>query len=108
MNSGSCLLKFAGGRFRLCKAGGLWTEFDRSALGSGVNVSRDFPSVFLIIVRQYIGIRHADSLQAKHSCHLLLVNKVRITELLEPIEVIEDGMVNAVGACRADITGGHA
>src|SRR5581483_180515 len=65
-------------------------------------------SVLFIIVRKNVGVRHADSLQSKDSCHFLFVDKVGITELGKPVEVVEYRVIYAVSSRRTNIGGGHA
>ena len=92
----SCLFEIVCGSGHFGKTGRLAAEYDLRFPSGGVYISSDFLAVFLIIVRQHIGIRHANGFNTKYTCHLLFIGKVRIAKLFEPVEVVKGGMINAV------------
>src|SRR5713226_8555042 len=79
------------------------TKLASGSLLRCVNVGGDLLTVFFIVVRQNIGIRHAHHLQTEDARHLLLINKVGITESLEPGEIIKHRVINAVRTGRTDV-----
>src|ERR1051325_1991276 len=83
-------------------------EFIPSALLRRIHVCRDFLPVLFIVVRQNVRIRHANGFYPKNARHLLLVGKIRISEFLEPCEVVEYGMVDAIWTAGTHVAGRHS
>src|SRR5208337_3819533 len=61
-----------------------------------------------VVVGQHIGAGHAQNFKAEDAGHLLEIKEVGVGVLGVPGEVIEYGVVDAVGAFGADVGGGHA
>ena len=78
-------------------------KFVLCPLFSRIQISRNFLAVFFVIVRQNVSIGHAQGLQTEDSRHLLLVHEIRVSEFLEPREVIKHRMIHAVRPARTDI-----
>ena len=62
----------------------------------------------LVVVGKDVGVGHVQDLQAEDAGLLLLVDEGGVGESDEPVVVVEDGVVDAVGAVGADVGGGHA
>src|SRR5215469_17218202 len=60
------------------------------------NIFRNFFTIFPKVVRQHIGVGHADSFQAENSSHFLLLAEIWVAELLEPSEIIKCRVVHPV------------
>src|SRR5437879_6166368 len=65
-------------------------------------------SVERVVERENVRICHVQHLNAEDASHLLLVDECWIAELLEPCEVVEDGVVNAVVAAGTNVSGWNA
>ncbi len=61
-----------------------------------------------VVIGEHVGIGHAQGFKAEDAGHLLEIEEVGIGVLGVPGEVIEDGVVDAVGAVGTDIGGGNA
>src|SRR5215470_699320 len=92
-----------------------WTEVRNAAskavFGPGpgrVEVDKYLFPIVLVVIWQHIRARHTNHFQAIDPRHLLLIAEVRVPELLEPGEVIEHRMVDAVIPRRPNIGGRHA
>ena len=46
-------------------------------------------------------------MSAENAGHLLLIDKSWVGKLFEPVEIVENRMVDAVGAGRTDVRGGY-
>src|SRR5581483_1975492 len=66
-----------------------------------------FP-IFFVVVGQDIGIGHAQDFQTIEACHLLRIAEVWIRKSLEPIEIVEDRVIDAVRSARPYIRGRQA
>src|SRR5215469_6164737 len=87
-----------------------WGEVDGELSGvgaalGGFNVADDLPAVEIVIVGKDIDVGHVENLEAEDARLLLLVDKGGIGELCEPVVVVEDGVVDAVGTFGADVSG---
>ena len=78
------------------------------ALLSGVEVALDLFAVEIVVVGQDVGVGHVEDFETEDAGLLLLVDKGGIAEFDEPVVVVEDGVVDAVGAAGADVGGGDA
>ena len=90
------------------KLNGTTAELGFCLLFRRVDIGRNFFSVLFIVVRQNIAIGHAQNLQAVDPRHLLFVNEIGIAESLEPVEIVENGVIDAVCAGGADVSGRYA
>src|SRR5207253_9051940 len=68
-------------------------------------IAFDLMSVERVVEWKDIGIRHVQHLNAEDASHLLFVNECWIAEFLEPCEVVEDGVIDAVVAAGTDVCG---
>src|SRR6185369_13408350 len=96
---------------RLGRKGKIWyvtCELGIRFLLRSIQVRRNLFSVLFVVIRENISIRHAQYFQTIDPRHLLLIEKVGIAELLEPIEVVENGMIHAVRTTRSDVRRRHA
>ena len=74
----------------------------------GVEVRGDFLAVGDVVVGQHVGVGHVQDFEAEDAGHFLLVDEGGVGVLDEPGVVVEDGVVDAVGAAGADVGGGDA
>ena len=74
----------------------------------GLEVADDLFAVELVVVGQDVGVGHVEELEAEDAGLLLLVDEGGVGEFREPVVVVEDGVVDAVGAVGADVGGGNA
>src|SRR5438046_9122807 len=72
------------------------------------DVRRDLLRVLFVIIRKNIGVSHTNSLNPVYARHLLLISEIGITEFLEPVEIVEPGMINAVRTGGTNVRRGHA
>src|SRR5437016_13654449 len=72
------------------------------------DVRRDLLRVLFVIIRKNIGVSHTNSLNPVYARHLLLISEIGITEFLEPVEIVEHGMINAVRTGGAHVRQSHA
>ena len=73
-------------------------EFGFCFLLRSVYVGSNFLSIFFVVIGQHIRICHAQHFQPVHASHFLFVGEIGITKFLEPVEVIERGVINAIRA----------
>ena len=78
------------------------------ALLGGFEVADDLFAVELVVVGQDVGVGHVQDFEAEDAGLLLLVDEGGVGEFDEPVVVVEDGVVDAVGAVGADVGGGDA
>ncbi len=78
------------------------------ALLGGLEVADDLFAVELVVVGQDVGVGHVEDFEAEDAGLLLLVDEGGVGEFGEPVVVVEDGVVDAVGAVGADVGGGNA
>ncbi len=88
-------------------------KVERQMAGGGAppgvfEVACDLFAVELIVVGQDIGVGHVKDLETEDASLLLLVDEGGIGEFGEPVVVVKDGVVYAVGTFRPDVGGGHA
>ncbi len=65
-------------------------------------------AVELVVVGEDVGVGHVEDLETEDAGLLLLVDEGGVGVADEPVEVVEDGVVDAVGAFGADVGGGNA
>src|SRR5580658_8764043 len=82
-------------------------EFTLSSFPGFIEIDANLLSVFFVVVRQHVGIGHANYLQAKDSRLLLLVNEIWITKLLEPGKIVEHGVIHAIRSTGTHISRRH-
>ena len=73
-----------------------------------LNVSGDLAGVSRVVVRQHVGVGHAQRFQAQNAGHLLQIGKMRVGVLCIPGKIVEGRVIHAVRAFRPDVRGGHA
>src|SRR5580698_1961279 len=88
-------------------------EIEGEGLGGGLflggfEVAYDLFAVELVVVGEDVGVGHVEDLKAEDAGLLLLVDEGGVGEFGEPVVVVEDGVIDAVGAFGADIGGGDA
>src|SRR5919205_4439649 len=90
------------------KIGYVTCELGVRFLLRSIQVRRNLFPVLFVVIRENISIGHPKYFQTIDPRHLLLIAKVGIAELREPIEVVENGMINAVRTTRSDVRRRHA
>src|SRR5260370_31019111 len=74
----------------------------------GLEVAENLLAVELIVVGEDVGVGHVQDLEAEDASLLLLVDEGGVGEFDEPVVVVEDGVIDAVGALGADVGRGDA
>src|SRR5581483_1173871 len=69
-----------------------------------LKISNDFLSIFFVIVGQNVHISHTQGFETKHTRHFLFVQEIRIAKLLEPIEIVEHGVIHTVRPARTHVS----
>src|SRR5436309_15842222 len=72
------------------------------------DVRRDLLRVLFVIIGKNIGVGHTNRLNPVYARHLLLVSEIGIAEFLEPVEIVEHGMINAIRPGGTYVSGWHA